>query len=127
MVYIDYAMHGQPAVLNSEAAHCAGDQNAFWAFHDLLYQETSEDGLRYTRVQLDGFARQLKLDRSAFSACLDEHKYREYIVAAYGDSGSLGVRVVPTFWVNDRIVEGFVPFADLSPIIDSELTKVNGQ
>jgi len=125
IVFVDYALHGKPAVDNAEAAHCAQDQGQFWAYHDLLYQSTSEESARYSRKQLDGFAKKLGLDMTAFGQCLDSHTYRDFVIAATDEGRRLGFKVVPTLIINQRVVEGFLPFKDLQPIIEEELEKAS--
>jgi protein-disulfide isomerase len=123
IIFVDFALHGEPAVTNAEAAHCAQDQGQFWAYHDLLYQSTSEEGARYSRQQLDGFAKKLNLNMAAFSQCLDSHKYRTFVITSTDEGRLMGFKVVPTLLVNQRIIEGFLPFKDLRPIIEAELNK----
>jgi protein-disulfide isomerase len=123
IVFYDFALHGEPAVVNAEAAHCAQDQGQFWAYHDLLYQSTSEEEARYSRKQLDGFARKLNLDMTAFSQCLDSHKYQTFVITSSQEARSMGFRVIPVLLINQQVVEGFLSFKDLQPIIEEELNK----
>lgn len=121
IVFVDFALHGEPAVINAEAAHCAQDQGQFWAYHDLLYENLS--GQAYSREQLDGFAKKLNLDMAAFSQCLDSQKYRAFVMASTQELRRRGLSIMPTILVNQRIIEGFLPFKDLQPIIEEELNK----
>lgn len=123
IVFVDFALHGEPAVVNAEAAHCAQDQGQFWAYHDLLYQSSSEEEARYSRKQLDGFARKLNLDMAAFSQCLDSHKYQNFVIASTDEGRLMGFKVIPTLLINQRVIEGFLPFKDLQPVIEEELNK----
>ena len=123
IVFVDFALHGKSAVVNAEAAHCAQDQGQFWTYHDLLYQSTSEEDARYSRSQLDGFAKKLKLDMTAFCECLDSHKYRDFVISSTDEGRRLGFKVVPSLLVNQRVIEGFLPFKDLQPIIEEELNR----
>lgn len=126
VIFMDFALHGEAAVTNAEAAQCANDQSQFWAYHDLLYEtpQNSEESRRFSTKQLKDLAQQLKLDQTSFDRCLDTHKYRPYVIAAYDEGRRMGFKVVPTLMINQRIVEGFLPFDDLKPIIEQELDKV---
>ena len=72
---------GSPATLQAaEGAYCAGDQDAFWPFHDLifanqaaLFQNRNAD-ISGTLVQ---FAEILELNPDQFETCLVERKYKE--------------------------------------------------
>ncbi len=119
IVFIDFILHGEPAVLAAEAAHCAQDQGQFWAYHDLLFENFSGDA--YSREQLDSLARKLNLDMAAFGQCLDSRKYRTFVLASTQVGENAGVEGTPTIFVNLQMIPGFVPFAELKPIIDEEL------
>ncbi len=61
----------------AEAALCAGEQNAYWQFHERLFtnQDSLGDAL-YTQLATD-----LGLDLTAFQECRDTHKYQAQIQA----------------------------------------------
>lgn len=121
IVFIDFALHGEPAVIHGEAVHCAQDQGKFWAYHDLLYENYSG---AYSREQLDGFARSLSLDMAAFSQCLDSKKYRSFVMASTQEGRRQGIKIIPTILINNqRTIEGFLPFEELRPILEEELNK----
>ena len=122
IVFLDLILHGEPAVFTAEAAHCAQDQGQFWAYHDLLFENYA--GKPFTRKQLDGFAKKLSLEMGAFGSCLDKHKYRAFVISSSQDARKMGIKIIPTLLINQRIVEGFVPFKTLQPVIAEELKKI---
>lgn len=119
--YVDFAVHGEPSVIYAEAAHCAQDQGQFWAYHDLLFENLSASV--YSRKQLDGFAKKLNLNMLAFGQCLDTQKYRSFVVASTQQGRRMGIRMAPTLFVNQRIIMGFLPFKEVQPIIEEELSR----
>jgi len=119
IVFVDFILHGEPAILPAEAAHCTQDQGQFWAYHDLLFENFS--GEAYSREQLDSFARKLNLDMAAFGQCLDSQKYRTFVLASTQVGENAGVEGTPTIFVNLQMLPGFVPFEELKPIIEEEL------
>jgi protein-disulfide isomerase len=123
IVFVDFILHGEPAAVTAAAAHCAQDQGQFWAYHDLLVDNFS--GKAYTRKQLDGFTKRLKLDMIGFSQCLDRDKYQAFVINSTQDGRRKGVKIIPTLFINQRIIEGFLPFKDLEPIIKEELKKAS--
>jgi len=60
----------------AEAAECAGQQGAFWAMHDLLFQQQEEwskgKDTPATLNVLKEYAVKAGLDADAFTACMDE-------------------------------------------------------
>lgn len=107
-----------PQSMNSaEAALCAGDQDAYWQFHDKLfdnYQVLSDD--IYASLASD-----LGLDSTAFEACMTEHKYKAAIEADMQFSIDLGVQSTPTFFINGLAIVGAQPLSAFQSIIDDEL------
>ena len=122
MVFVDLILHGEPAVVTAEAAHCAQDQGQFWAYHDLLFDNYG--GKPFTRKQLDGFAKKLNLNMAPFGQCLDRHKYRTFVIHSTQDARKMGIKIIPTLLINKKTVEGFVPFKKLQPVIAEELKKI---
>jgi protein-disulfide isomerase len=119
IIFIDFIVHGEPALLAAEAAHCAQDQGQFWAYHDLLFENFV--GETYSREQLDSFASKLNLDMATFGQCLDSRKYRAFVLASTQLGEEAGVESTPTIFVNLQMIPGFLPFEELKPVIEEEL------
>jgi protein-disulfide isomerase len=80
-VYRDLPLPGHPESLPSaEAANCAGEQGAYWKFHDALFSGQYELG----RSAYEQYAAALALDTAAFTACLDDHRYQAEVEADAG-------------------------------------------
>jgi len=84
------------------AASCANEQDEFWNYHDILFE--NQESL--DSESLKGYARQLDLNIEQFSLCLDSHKYKKEIEKDFQDGERLGVGGTPTFFINNRKVEG---------------------
>lgn len=107
------------AVAASEAAACAWDQGAdrFWAFHDRLYlNQTNLD-----EASLRGHAVAVGLDPIIFNRCFDSGTQRSEVEADYASGIEAGVRGTPTFFVNQRRIEGAVGAQILRDVINAEL------
>jgi protein-disulfide isomerase len=73
ITYHDFAFLGQESLDSAVAARCAGQQGAFWYFHDLLFaSQQGENQGGFARENLEGLAQFAGLDATAFSACLDD-------------------------------------------------------
>ena len=77
-VYRDLPLPGHPESLPAaEAANCAGEQGAYWKFHDDLFSGQYSLG----RAAYEQYASDLGLDTAAFTACLDDHRYQAEVKA----------------------------------------------
>ncbi len=104
-MYRDFPLeHIHPnAFQAAEAANCAGDQNAYWEMHDLLFTNQAQLGTD----NLKNHAFQLGLDMNQFNDCLESHKYRDEINKDIQDGINYQVNATPTFFINgQRIVGG---------------------
>jgi protein-disulfide isomerase len=106
------------AIAAAEAARSAGDQGAFWPYHDLLYANQSEwENSTDPLALFAGYAEQLKLDHSKFEATYNSHTHRAEIIKLYQDSDTGGVNQTPTF-----VIDGKAYYAnELRAAIDAAL------
>lgn len=120
-MYVDFVVKGEPALLAAEAAHCAGEQEAFWQYHDMLFEQQFKK--EFTAENLKGFAEELELDTESFGTCLDENRYREFVIAQTQQAQQIGLRGTPSFFVNQQFIPGLVDFEQMKEIIEQELAK----
>jgi protein-disulfide isomerase len=109
-------MHPQ-AIPAAEAANCAGEQGAYWKFHNALFSGQYSLG-RTAYVQ---YASDLGLDAAAFTACLDDHHAQAEVEADVADAARLGLNGTPSFVINGQILVGAQPFEQFKAIIDADL------
>lgn len=100
----------------AEAAMCAGEQDAYWQFHEKLFSSDALGNDLYVR-----YAQELGLDMAAFETCVTDHKYQEAIQADLDFAVNLGVRSTPTFFVNGLAIVGAQPLDVFKQVIDKEL------
>jgi len=100
----------------AEAAMCAGEQNAYWQFHEKIFSSDALGSSVYTQ-----YAQELGLDMTAFDACITEHKYQEAVQADLDFAVNLGVRSTPTFFINGLAIVGAQPLDIFKQVIDKEL------
>lgn len=118
LVYRDFpVVGGEQAAMASECAH---DQDAFWEYHDLLFENQS--ALTGTETLVD-LARQLDIDLEAFQSCLEDQTYSDEVAADFQDGVSYGVRGTPAFFVNGRMISGAQPLAAFQTVIDEILAE----
>lgn len=106
-VYHDFPLPNHAnAVPAATAARCAGERNAFWSMHDLLFARQADWARqREPRGLFLSYAEELKLDRTAFSGCLAGDRYTAELRAAAMAATRLGIPGTPTFIVGDRQVD----------------------
>lgn len=106
------------AIPAAEAARSAGDQNAFWPMHDLLYARQAEwENLAQPQDQFIKYAQELKLDTAAFSQALTSHKHQAAVLQARDASTKAGVDHTPTFTIDGKPFDA----PDLRAAIDAAL------
>ncbi|MGH9704667.1 MAG: thioredoxin domain-containing protein [Candidatus Acidiferrales bacterium] len=119
LVYVDYPLESlHPAAFQAhQAARCAGEQDKFWEYHDLLFKNAPAANAE----QLDAYAKQAGMDMAAFKACLSSGKYQSAIQKDEEQGNKLGVEGTPAFFINGRMITGARSFDEFSLIIDEEL------
>ena len=85
----------------AEASECARDQNRFWAYHDVLYENQD----RLAKTYLYDYAEALGLDMQRFRTCLDNREKQVLVTQDYQDGVQAGVTGTPTVFVNGEKVE----------------------
>ncbi len=100
----------------AEAAMCAGDQNAYWQFHEQLFAGDLLGAGVYTQ-----YAEALNLDVPSFESCLNGDKFEAAIQADSDFAINLGVNSTPTFFINGLAVVGAQPLDVFKQVIDKEL------
>jgi len=107
------------AAAAAEAAECAGEQNAYWAYYDVLSQEQSDLG----RAALAAYANRIGIDVARFVACLDERRMRPEVEADAAAARALGVSVVPSTFVDGRYLRGPQSYEVLRAEVDAALAR----
>ncbi len=101
-IYHEFPLSGhQHAMPAAEAARCAGDQDKFWAMHDMLFLNQDQWAtLNTVNNVFSGYAGQIGLNRSTFDACLSAATHSAALTAAAEDSIKNGITGTPSFVVN---------------------------
>jgi protein-disulfide isomerase len=106
---------GYPGYNAALAAICAEEQDAFWAMHDVLF----ENAPAFDRGSLRVYASRLNLDMEAFEVCLDSAKAAAVVEQDLTGGRSYGVAATPTFFINGRQVVGSVSLATFQREIEA--------
>lgn len=94
-------MHGN-AFLAARAARCAGDQDQFWGYHDLLFQNQTQWSVDSSPAgRFESYAEELSLDMDAFEECLRSDRHARTVTANMRLGEALGVSGTPTIMVSE--------------------------
>lgn len=119
-VYLDFpistTLH-ENALIASQAAHCAKDQDRYWEYRDYLFANQPKQ----YKDDLIVYARELQLDVDKFTQCLDDEKYKDLVEENYKLGVASGVSVTPTFFINNQSVVGAQNYRQFTRVIDDEL------
>jgi protein-disulfide isomerase len=121
IVYFSYRSAGEfldGSGLVAEAAYCAEDQGAFWAYHDMIFARV--DGKLEGR-QLNDFAADLGLNTAAFADCLSSHKNGARVEMDALDFAEAGASGTPSFVVNGVLAVQGVNYPGLEAAIQAAL------
>ena len=120
-IHFPLSIHSQ-AYPASKAAACAGAQGKFWEMHDRLFSTQREwSGQADATQRFARFAMDLGLDPAAYRDCVDNDRTAPLIINDVMQAAGAGVTGTPAFVINNRIIPGAVPFADLAREIDAAL------
>lgn len=99
---IDAHSDAQMAAETAESVAAHGGDEAFWAVHDMLYE--NQDALQVD--DLLGYAEAADVDRAAVAEDLASGAMRPRVRADYRNGVRSGVRGTPAFFVNGRRFSG---------------------
>lgn len=120
----------------AEAAYCAGDQNKYWEYHDILFaNQTGENVGAYSDRRLQAFAESLSLDMDAFNSCFNSGKFADRVEQDYQDGSAAGVTGTPAFFLTytvngetkHKLIAGAYPFSEFQTQIDGALAEMGIQ
>lgn len=103
----------------AEAAECAYDQDKFWEYHDLLFENQQS----LDTESLKAYAAELDLETGSFDTCLDSDAKAQLVLQDFQDGQSYGVTGTPTFFINGQRLVGAQPFASFKTVIDAAINR----
>jgi protein-disulfide isomerase len=123
IVWRDYPLpfhkDAQPAAQAAREVFVQKGDKAFWAYHDLLFQNQKA----LTRPNLEKFAEQVGgVDMKAFKAALDSGKHKAAVDADIAAIAKAGARIgTPSFFINGKLLQGAQPYPAFKAAIDAAL------
>ena len=122
LVWHDYPLpfhaHARLAANAGREAYAQGGAEAFWKFHDAVYDASRP---RLDAEGLAGFAAKAGLDAARFREALSTRRHDAEIEREVLAGNELGVEGTPAFLVNDYFFVGAIPFEIMRVIVDRAL------
>jgi len=120
LVFRDFPLEFHDNAMGAaQAARCAGEQEAFWAMHDTMFE--NQRGLDLEGLVAMGT--KIGLDEAEFVACLDSGRHEEAVLADLDAGKKVGVSGTPAFFINGIMLEGAQPLESFAQIIEGELRR----
>jgi protein-disulfide isomerase len=115
---------GDESTIAAAAAECANEQDAFWPYHDKLFEEQrGENSGAFSFDRLKSFAGDLGLDQPAFDECLDSTRTQQLVFDETQAGQEAGVDSTPTFFINGQMVKGAKSFSEFQNLIEEKLAE----
>lgn len=122
-IVIDGNVGGNESRRTAEASECAADQNLFWPFHTLVFNNQSGEGRGALRdARLKAFAEQVPgLDVARFNTCFDTSQFGQRVGNDEAEARARGLRGTPSVFVNGEQVPNPFLYDELQRIINTAL------
>ena len=105
----------------AEAAEAAGAQGRFWPYCGVLFEHQEHLKERHLRQ----YARQVGLDLEHYDHEMNDHVYRQRVQQHAKGGRQLGIRAMPTFYVNGKLTDVSFGLRHLEEAVDRELGAVD--
>lgn len=102
----------------ARAAYCAGEQDRFWQFHDVLFAAGNLSPPVFAQIASD-----LGLGLPKFQECVASERSRAAVVKDIEAARLLRIESTPSFVVNGKVIKGALSFAEFQRIIEQELNQ----
>jgi protein-disulfide isomerase len=119
------------AFLAARAGRCAEDQDAFWEYHDRLFETQARWSPQSDPTgTFIGFAEELGLSKADFETCLKSDRHARLITAQMQLAEQLRVGGTPTLMISQGGMGTRIPsfdFQTVSAALDEALARVEGE
>ena len=128
IMFKDFTIIGPDSVSAAHFAHCAGEQERFWEYHNILYNNWSGENNGWaSNDNLLQYANEIDLDMNELKKCNNENRYKTLIESSNSDARSLGLTGTPAFFViangNAQKIHGAQPYDVFENVFETLLEK----
>ena len=112
---------GTPTRDAANASECAADQGRFWDYHDALFARQGTAANPFTKPLLKRYGAEIGLDAAVFDPCVDQSLHYNTVAATEAEARAKGVQATPTFFINDKKIEGAVPYEQFKAEVEAAI------
>ena len=130
VIFKDYIIIGPDSFTAAHATHCADDQDGYWKYHNILYNNwTGENNGWASNQNLMKYANEIELDLGLFIECMNSNRYNDLIEKSNNDARKLGLSGTPAFFIHDKktntvqVISGAQPYESFERVFNSILEK----
>jgi len=129
IIFKDFTIIGPDSISAAHGAHCANEQEKFWEYHDILYNNWGGENNGWAGSEnLLGFAEEINLEIDEWTQCMVDASHQQTITSSSNDARTLGLTGTPAFFVigsDNQITKigGAQPYDVFEKIFESELAK----
>lgn len=106
----------------TKAAFCAGAQNKFWEYKDMLYSHlTGENVGDFIESNLMAWAEEIELEMDSFNTCYAENQYADKMEEIITAGMEAEISGTPAFLINGELLMGYLPYEKFKEKIDDAL------
>ncbi len=98
--YRHFIIFGAASQFAAMATECAGDQGAWWEFHDAYLLKAQARS--FTRAGALELARDEGLNVGRFTQCIDNEEHRDRLLQMQQQAIADGIQGTPTFRINGQ-------------------------
>lgn len=117
----------QNAQKQAEASECVAKlagNDAFWNFHDKIFERTASNGTGFANESLAPLAKEVGVkDEAAFKKCLDSGEMAGRVASDMASGNDSGVEGTPATFVNGQLISGAVPYETMKTSIQAAGAK----
>lgn len=107
-------------------AYCAGEQDHFWDMYAQLLENQEEwAGKENPLLMFKKFINEIGLNIKDMDTCISYQKYISLIEKNIDEGKMLGVKKIPTIFVNDIKIEGLQSADYYKQVIDAEIQRTS--
>jgi protein-disulfide isomerase len=116
----DAPLLSDASVEAANAAGCALEQDAFWEYHDLLFENQGA----FSTDDMIAYGEQVGIENmDAFTACVENRQRLKELQEDERDRRTAQVLGTPTFFVGGQYMAGFQSFEEMQAAIDQALAR----
>ena len=111
------------AMKGSIAGRCAyrASQEAFWDYHDWIYQNQKDVTLENFDAKFQEYAKQKSLDTEKLGQCMADKNAAAEVEKTMAQGHDLGVSATPTLFLNGRKLEGGLEWNVMQQLLQIEI------